>query len=52
MLHNGFSQYIATYVERDARLVINVGNLVTFQRFLKLCAGRIGPITQLHSSGK
>ncbi len=39
-----FSQYIATYVERDARLVINVGNLVTFQRFLKLCAGRIGQL--------
>lgn len=39
-----FANYIATYVERDARLVINIGNLVTFQRFLKLCAGRIGQL--------
>jgi len=39
-----FEYYIATYVERDARLVINVGNLATFQRFLKLCAGRVGQL--------
>lgn len=39
-----FANYISTYVERDARLVINIGNLATFQRFLKLCAGRIGQL--------
>ncbi|MCB9493708.1 MAG: ATP-binding protein [Epsilonproteobacteria bacterium] len=38
------ANYVATYVERDARLVINIANLVTFQRFLKLCAGRVGQL--------
>ena len=32
--------YIATYIERDVRLITNVGDLVTFQRFVELCAGR------------
>ena len=34
--------YIQTYIERDARQLINVGDLGAFQQFLKLCAGRIG----------
>lgn len=34
------SSYAATYIERDVRSVSNVGDLVTFQRFLELCAGR------------
>jgi hypothetical protein len=34
------SAYVATYVERDVRQVANVGDLVTFQRFVSLCAGR------------
>jgi predicted AAA+ superfamily ATPase len=33
--------YIQTYVERDVRTIINVGDLDTFGRFLKLCAGRV-----------
>lgn len=32
--------YSATYIERDVRLITNVGDLVTFQRFVELCAGR------------
>lgn len=34
------SSYVQTYVERDVRSIANVGDLVTFQRFLELCAGR------------
>lgn len=34
--------YVATYVERDVRTITNVGDLVTFQRFVELCAGRTG----------
>ncbi|MFM7851781.1 MAG: ATP-binding protein [Flammeovirgaceae bacterium] len=37
-----FASYVRTYVERDVRLVKNIADLVTFQRFLYLCAGRIG----------
>ena len=41
--------YVATYVERDVRQIINVKNLSSFQKFLKLCAGRIGQILNLSS---
>jgi len=34
------SSYVATYIERDVRSISNVGDLVTFQRFVELCAGR------------
>jgi predicted AAA+ superfamily ATPase len=34
--------YVSTYVERDVRRVLNVGDLAAFQRFLGLCAGRTG----------
>ncbi len=36
------SNYISTYVEKDVRQVLNVSDIVTFQRFLKLCAARTG----------
>ena len=32
--------YIATYVERDVRLLINIQDAAAFQRFVQLCAGR------------
>lgn len=36
--------YIKTYVERDVRQLINIKDLSCFQRFLKLCAGRLGSL--------
>lgn len=39
-----YSQYITTYIERDVRLVINIANIIAFQRFIKLCAARVGNI--------
>jgi predicted AAA+ superfamily ATPase len=39
-----YSSYIHTYVERDVRQLINVTNLATFQKFMKLCAARIGQL--------
>lgn len=41
------TSYIATYVERDVRQVLEVRNLMVFQRFLKLCAGRTGQLLNL-----
>jgi len=38
------SAYYRTYVERDVRDVTNIGNLETFQRFVRLCAGRSGQL--------
>ncbi len=34
--------YIQLYVERDVRQLINVRDLGTFNRFVRLCAGRTG----------
>jgi len=43
--------YIRTYLERDVRQIKNVTNLTTFQRFVKLCAGRTGQLVNLSSLG-
>jgi predicted AAA+ superfamily ATPase len=42
-----FASYVATYVERDVRQVLNVQDLSTFQRFLRLCAARSGQLLNL-----
>lgn len=44
-----YPYYIQTYVERDVRMVKNVGDLDRFVRFLKLCAGRIGQLVNFSS---
>lgn len=36
------NNYISTYVERDVRQLLNIVDVLTFQRFLKLCAARSG----------
>lgn len=37
-----YQSYLSTYVERDVRQVKNIGNLDTFTRFIRTCAGFIG----------
>jgi len=44
-----YADYLQTYVERDVRLMVNIGNLQLFQRFIKLCAGRVGQLLNLSS---
>lgn len=39
-----FLNYIRTYIERDVRQLRGIDNLVVFERFVKLCAGRIGQL--------
>ena len=39
--------YYQTYVERDVRDLLNVGDLEAFGRFVRLCAGRCGQILNL-----
>lgn len=41
--------YIATYIERDVRLITNIGDLATFQRFVELCAGRTSQLLNYSS---
>ncbi|MEO1481261.1 MAG: ATP-binding protein [Myxococcota bacterium] len=43
--------YVATYVERDVRQVLNVSDLLSFQTFLRLCAGRTGQVLNLSQLG-
>jgi uncharacterized protein len=44
-----FAGYVATYVERDVRQMINVRDLSAFQRFVKMCAARTGQLLNLSS---
>lgn len=41
------ASYYQTYLERDVRNVLQVGDLETFGRFVRLCAGRNGQILNL-----
>ncbi len=41
--------YVQTYVERDVRDVLNIGDLEAFDRFLMLMAGRTGQLLNLSS---
>ena len=45
----GYSDYYASYVERDIRQLINVRNHSLFDRFVRLCAGRVGQVLNLSS---
>jgi len=45
------ADYIATYVQRDVRQVVNVGDLIGFTNFLRLCAGRTGQEINLSALG-
>ena len=41
------ADYTMSYLERDVRQITQVQDLSTFQRFLRLCAGRQGPLLNL-----
>lgn len=38
------ANYISTYVEKDVRQILQISDVIAFQRFLKLCAARIGNV--------
>ncbi|MFM7182894.1 MAG: ATP-binding protein [Verrucomicrobiales bacterium] len=41
--------YFATYVERDVRQLLKVHDLLVFERFTRLCAGRVGQLLNVSS---
>ncbi|MDN3505868.1 MAG: DUF4143 domain-containing protein [Simkaniaceae bacterium] len=47
-----YLNYIRTYLETDVRQMINVKDHSTFQRFLKICAGRIGQTINFSDLGR
>jgi len=44
-----YPSYIQTYVERDVRLMKNIGDINAFIQFTRLCAGRIGQLLNYSS---
>lgn len=44
-----YADYIRTYIERDVRQLKNITDLNTFERFLRLCAGRTGQLLNMNS---
>lgn len=46
-----YSSYLQTYIERDVRLLTEIGNLDTFQNFIVLCATRVGQLLNISSLG-
>lgn len=42
-----YANYVQTYLERDVRQLINVRELGTFQRFVRMCAARTGQLLNL-----
>ena len=44
-----FPSYIETYLQRDVRMLKNIGDLDRFVQFMGLCAGRTGQILNLHA---
>ena len=49
--HQALGDYFETYVERDVRRIGEIRNLSSFQRFVRLCAGRVGQLVNLSSLG-
>ncbi len=41
------ASYYLTYIERDVRGILNVGDIESFGRFIRLCAGRSGQLLNL-----
>jgi len=46
-----YPSYVATYVERDVRTILNVENLFAFQTFLQLAAGRVAQLVNASALG-
>ncbi len=45
------ADYVATYVQRDARDLLRIGDLHAFTTFIRLCAGRTASVLNLSSLG-
>ena len=42
-----YPSYIHSYIERDVRQLVKVENLRTYQKFMQLCAGRVGQLLNI-----
>lgn len=44
-----YASYVRTYIEKDIRMILQVHNLNLFQKFMVLCASRVGQILNKES---
>ena len=49
--HEALSFYFETYVQRDVRSLLRIKDLLSFHKFVRLCAGRVGQLLNLSSLG-
>jgi len=42
-----YPSYIHTYLERDVRQIANVGDILVFQKLMRLCAARVGQLLNM-----
>ncbi len=42
-----YAQYYQTYVERDVRQLANIRNVIAFETFIRLLAGRVGQVVNM-----
>ena len=47
-----YQSYISTYLERDLRALLRVGNLRDFERFLRVCAARCSQTLNMSEIGR
>ncbi len=50
--YSWYSGYIQTFLEKDIRTIYNIGDLNTFQSFLKLLAGRCAQVLNMDNISK
>ncbi|MBX7066879.1 MAG: ATP-binding protein [Parachlamydiales bacterium] len=48
-ISNAYSSYFQTYVERDVRQILQIKDIIQFERFIKLTASRIGQLVNYAS---
>ncbi len=46
---NAYSSYFQTYVERDVRQILQIKDLIQFERFIRLTASRVGQLVNYAS---
>jgi uncharacterized protein len=46
-----YNAYIASYIERDIRLLVNVQDIGVFQRFMRMCAANVGQMLNMTRMG-
>jgi uncharacterized protein len=49
--NQALGDYFETYVQRDVRQLINIRQAGLFEKFVRLCAGRVGQLVNLNNLG-